>query len=380
MRVLQFYRTYLPETHGGVEEAIRQICLSTSALGVEHRVLTLAPVLGTETLERPEADVVRVPLQMEPASCSIGVEAFREYRKQAEWADLIHIHYPWPFADLVHLFSGCRKPVLLTYHSDVIRQTFLEKLYAPLRWLFFRKVTRFVATSPNYLDSSPLLQDLRPRVEVVPLGLSPESYSPPSQSALEEVHEKYGKDFFLFIGVLRYYKGLQYLIDAASRTGLPVVIAGHGPEERALRARAKALGAGNVRFAGFVSNDVKQALMKSCKAVVFPSCERSEAFGVTLLEGQLHGLPLISCEIGTGTSYVNRHGETGLVVPPCDAEALARAMQEIDEAPAKAQQMGQAGRDRLNRLFSGAQVGERYYDLYQQLLAPNFDSSLLNNR
>lgn len=380
MRVLQFYRTYLPETHGGVEEAIHQICLSTRKLGVEQRVLTLAPVPSVETVKLPEADVIRVPLQFEPASCSIGLETFREYRKQAEWADIIHIHYPWPFADLVHLFSGCQKPVLVTYHSDIIRQTFLEKLYAPLRWLFFRKVSRFVATSPNYLGSSPLLQELKPPVDVVPLGLSPESYTPPTELALKEVRAKYGEGFFLFIGVLRYYKGLQYLIEAASRTGLPVVIAGHGPEETALKARANALGADNVRFAGFVSNDIKQALMQCCKAVVFPSCERSEAFGVTLLEGQLHGLPLITCEIGTGTSYVNRHDETGLVVAPCDSLALARAMREINESPEKAQKMGQAGRERLNRLFSGIQVGERYYDLYRQLLEPNVDSSLLKDR
>lgn len=380
MRVLQFYRTYLPETHGGVEEAIHQICLATQKLGVEQRVLTLAPVVSTETVELPEAKVVRVPLQYEPASCSMGLHAFQEYRRQAEWADVIHIHYPWPFADLVHLVSGCQKPVLVTYHSDIIRQTFLEKLYAPLRWLFFRKVSRFVCTSPNYLDSSPLLGELNPPVDVVPLGLSPESYAPPTSVALEEVQAKFGEGFFLFIGVLRYYKGLQYLIEAAANTGLPVVIAGHGPEEKALKARASALGATNVRFAGFVSNDVKQALMRSCKAVVFPSCERSEAFGVTLLEGQMHGLPLISCEIGTGTSYVNQHGETGLVVPPCDSLALANAMRQIHDEPEKAQEMGQSGRERLNRLFSGAQVGERYYELYRRLLEPDFDSLSLNNR
>ncbi|KMQ75048.1 glycosyltransferase [Marinobacter subterrani] len=371
MRVLQFYRTYLPETHGGVEEAIHQICLSTRKHGVVQRVLTMAHVQNVETLELPEGQVIRVPVQAEPASCSMGVEAFRVYREQAEWADLIHIHYPWPFADLVHLLSGAQKPVLVTYHSDIIRQSLLEKLYAPLRWLFFRKVGRFVATSPNYLATSRLLQRLQPRVEVVPLGLAPESYQPPSEEALRAVEQSYGSGFFLFIGVLRYYKGLRFLIEAAARTGLPVVIAGHGPEQKALREQAERVGAKSVQFAGFVSDDVKQALMARAAAIVFPSCERSEAFGVTLLEGQLHGLPLITCEIGTGTSFVNQHGETGLVVPARSSEALAGAMQQLHENPEKARRMGLAGRERFDSVFSGNQVGERYLNLYRKLLEPD---------
>ncbi|SFM82340.1 glycosyltransferase [Marinobacter pelagius] len=368
MRVLQFYRTYLPETHGGVEEAIHQICLATGKLGVEQRVLTLANVPEVETLDLPEGKVIRVPVQIEPASCSMGKEAFREYREQAAWADLIHIHYPWPFADLVHLLSGCNKPVLVTYHSDIIRQTALEKLYAPMRWLFFRKVSRFVATSPKYVETSQLLRKLQRPVDVIPLGLAPESYERPSQEALDAVERDYGDGFFLFIGVLRYYKGLRYLVEAAARTGLNVVIAGHGPEEEVLKRQARDQGADSVRFAGFVSNDIKQALMTRASAIAFPSCERSEAFGVTLLEGQMHGLPLITCDIGTGTSYVNQHGETGLVVPPRDVSALAEAMKQISQAPELARKMGKAGRVRFANEFSGELVGKRYLKVYRQLL------------
>lgn len=369
MRVLQFYRTYLPETHGGVEEAIHQICLATRKLGVEQRVLTMAPVGHVTTIERPEARVIQVPLQLEPASCSMGIKAFTTYCEQAEWADIIHIHYPWPFADLVHLVSGVKKPVVVTYHSDIIRQTVLEKLYSPLRALLFRNASHFVATSPDYLASSKLLQGVGSRVSVVPLGLDPSTYSPASAEAINEVQAEYGSDYFLFVGVLRYYKGLRYLIEAAAKTKLPVVIAGKGPEQEALVGQARALGATNIRFTGFVSNDVKQALLASARAVVFPSCERSEAFGVTLLEGQLHSLPLISCDIGTGTSYVNQHGETGLVVPPCDSNALALAMLELHNNPELARTMGRAGRKRFDQYFSGRQVGERYLQIYQQLTA-----------
>ncbi|HHX82340.1 MAG TPA: glycosyltransferase [Pseudomonadaceae bacterium] len=368
MKVLQFFRTYLPVTHGGIEESIRQICLATTEHGVEQRVLTLAPVERVQRLERPEATVIQVPLQWEPSSCSIGLGMFSAYREQAQWADVIHVHYPWPFADLVHLLSGVNKPLLVTYHADIIRQRRLEKLYAPLRSRFLSKADRLIATSPDYMASSPVLARYTDKCEVIPLGLEPGSYSEPSAEALAQARSLYGEDFFLFVGVLRYYKGLHVLLDAAALCGLPVIIAGAGPEEATLKQQAAVLGITNVVFVGFVSDDMKAALFTLCRAVVFPSCLRSEAFGVTLLEGQLHSRALISCDIGTGTSYVNQHAETGLVVPPEDPAALAEAMRTLNEDPALAASMGEKGRRRLREVFSGAQVGIEYTRVYQELL------------
>lgn len=368
MKVLQFSRTYFPQTQGGIEEAIRQICYSTSRLGVEQRILTMARVRRVETLKFPEATVVKVPVQAEPASCSMGTAMFRVYREQARWADLVQIHHPWPFADLVHLLSGVGKPLILTYHSDIVRQRALEKVYAPLRKLFYRKVSRFVATSPNYVESSHVLQGLAREPEVIPLGLSEDSYPPATAGALQTVRERYGDNFFLFVGVLRYYKGLHNLVKAASINRLPVVIAGDGPERENLEALAEELGATSIRFAGHVSYDIKQALFRRSRAVVFPSNERSEAFGVTLLEGQLNSKPLITCEIGTGTSYVNEDGKTGIVVPPNNPVALSRAMVELHEDPARAKNMGDAAKSRMDSLFNGDKVGEAYHELYCQLL------------
>lgn len=368
MKVLQFFRTYLPVTHGGIEESIRQICLATTEHGVEQRILTLAPVERVQRLERPEATVIQVPLQWEPSSCSIGLGMFSAYREQAQWADVIHVHYPWPFADLVHLLSGVNKPLLVTYHADIIRQRRLEKLYAPLRSRFLSKADRLIATSPDYMASSPVLARYTDKCEVIPLGLEPGSYSEPSAEALAQARSLYGEDFFLFVGVLRYYKGLHVLLDAAALCGLPVIIAGAGPEEATLKQQAAVLGITNVVFVGFVSDDMKAALFTLCRAVVFPSCLRSEAFGVTLLEGQLHSRALISCDIGTGTSYVNQHAETGLVVPPEDPAALAEAMRTLNEDPALAASMGEKGRRRLREVFSGTQVGIEYTRVYRELL------------
>lgn len=375
LNVLQFYRTYMPESQGGVEEAIRQICIATGEHGVSHRVLTLARVDQVDVVERPEATVIRAPLQWEPASCSMGLALFRLYREHAQWADVIHIHYPWPFADLVHVLSAIDKPVVITYHSDILRQRYLEQAYRPLRTWFFSQVQRVIATSPDYMASSPVLQKLAAKCEVIPLGLSPDTYEPVQGSTLDSVRETYGEGFFLFVGVLRYYKGLHTLLEAAAKSGLPVVIAGAGPEEEWLRKRAQELGCASVVFAGFVADEVRAALYTLCRAVVFPSFLRSEAFGVTLLEGQLYSRALISCDIGTGTSFVNKHGETGVVIPPEDPEALAEAMRQLDENPELAERYGKAGRLRLDNVFSGERVGIEYTRVYQSLVSPSLFGS-----
>lgn len=367
LKVLHFYRTYFPATQGGLEEAIRQICKSTQKLGVESRVLTLAPVHQPQVVKLPEADVFQFPLQWELASCSMGMSLFSAYRQIGRWADVVNVHYPWPFADVVHLASGLRKPVCLTYHSDIIRQRKLNLLYTPLRRLFFSRVSRIVATSPNYLDSSPVLRHYREKTVTIPLGLDPETLPSVSDADVESVKRKFGQSFFLFIGVLRHYKGLDYLLEAARISGLSVVIAGKGPEEKALKDKAEAHGLTNLMFAGFVSDTEKVSLIRACRAIVFPSHLRSEAFGLTLLEGAALGKPLISCELGTGTSFINIHEKTGLVVPPSDPRALSVAMRQIADDSNASAKYASAAKERFETCFSADRLGENYRSLYEEL-------------
>ncbi|NDC57110.1 MAG: glycosyltransferase, partial [Alphaproteobacteria bacterium] len=128
---------------------------------------------------------------------------------------------------------------------------------------------------------------------------------------------------------LRYYKGLHIVLEALKDHDWPVVIAGTGPEEKKLKARAAQLGLKNIVWAGKITDDDKWALLRLCHAFVFPSHLRSEAFGISLLEAAMAGKPMISAELGTGTSYINAHNETGLVVPAGDAGGLAQAMQKV---------------------------------------------------
>lgn len=376
MRVLHLYRTYYPETQGGIEESIRQICFSLKAKGVESRVLTTASRPSPRVLARDEATVIRVKKHAEIASCSMSLSLLAEYKRQAEWADVINIHFPWPFADLIHLLSNVKKPVVITYHSDVVRQRTLNFFYKPLLTLFFKSASRIIATSPNYFATSKNLQNFSHKVDVLPLGINEDSYVTSTQQDRDYVKKTFRHPYFLFVGVLRYYKGLHILIDAAQSLDADIVIAGAGPLEDKLKIQAEKLGLSNVHFQGHVSNTRKAALLESSLAVVFPSHLRSEAFGVTLLEGTMFGKPLISTELGTGTTHVNKHKITGLVVPPGNASALHQAMNDLLSAPAATRERySLASRARFEEKFSGDVLSENYLKLYEAVLAENLSTA-----
>ena len=158
------------------------------------------------------------------------------------------------------------------------------------------------------------------------------------------------------------------MLEAAQGTDYPIVIVGAGPIELALKAQATQLGLRNIHFLGYQSDEDKVALLTLCYGVVFPSHLRSEAFGISLLEGAMYGKPLISSEIGTGTTYINVADETGLVVPPSDPEALRQAMTYLWEHPEQAAEMGKCAEQRYWQLFTADQMVRSYVDLYQELI------------
>ncbi len=369
MRVLHFYKDYFPDSMGGVEQVIRQMCVGTGRLGVSNEVLTLTRGKDLRSFEFEGHMVHRVPLDLNIASNGISFAAFGELRRRAAECDVVHYHFPWPFMDLAHFVGRINKPTLVTYHSDIVRQKMLLRLYQPLKHRFLQSVDTIVATSPNYLASSAVLDRYRDKTRTITYGLDKSIYPEPEQARLDKWRAQVGEKFFLFVGVLRYYKGLHILLDAVRNLNYPVVIVGAGPIEHELKEHAKRLGLTHVMFVGALDDADKVALLTLCFAVAFPSHLRSEAFGISLLEGAMYGKPMISSEIGTGTTYINIHGETGLVVPPSDPDAFGDAMRTLWDDPELAQAMGKRAEARYEELFTAERMAVSYNALYHELVA-----------
>ncbi len=367
MRVLHFYKTYFPDSMGGIEQVIRQMCVSTGRLGVSNTVLSLSRHERLVPFEFEGHTVHRVPLNAEIASNAISLQSIGALARMAQEADVVHYHFPWPFMDLAHFMARVNKPTVLTYHSDIVRQRHLLRLYAPLRDRFLDSVDAIVAASPNYLASSPVLDRYRDKTKVITYGLDKNTYPQADPVRLAHWRARLGPKFFLFVGVLRYYKGLHILLEAAAGLDYPIVIVGAGPIEQELKQQAARLQLKNVIFLGALDDADKVALLSLSYALAFPSHLRSEAFGISLLEGAMYGKPLISCEIGTGTTYINVDGDTGIVVPPSDPQALRAAMQRLWENPEMARQMGRRAEMRYQELFTSEKMASNYLSLYESL-------------
>jgi rhamnosyl/mannosyltransferase len=368
LKILHFYRTSFSDTHGGTEVFMHQLALAGQKLGIDAEILSLSRDGFSGSDENLGYTVHRVPRQFEIASNSFSIAAFAKFSELAEKADIVHYHFPWPFMDFVHFVTRIKKPCIVTYHSDIIRQKKLLTLYRPLMNQFLSSVDRIVSTSENYFRTSENLQKFKSKVSVIPIGISEETYNTVESKILDYWRGKFGDKFFLFVGVLRYYKGLHLLLEAARETDWPIVIVGAGPIESELRKVIDKQKLNNIHLVGFISDEDKSALYSLSRAVVFPSYLRSEAFGITLVEGAMYEKPLISCEIGTGTSFVNRHNETGFVVEPNDAQSLKNAMNEIWNDDELCGRLGRNARKNYEDLFTAEQMAKSYLDVYQNLI------------
>lgn len=373
MNILHVYKTFLNDTFGGVEQTIFQIAKANES-DFEHTVLSLSKDgYRSETMHAGIKNICYKE-DFSIASNSFSFSLWRDFKKLVQKADVVHYHFPWPFADVMHLFWRIKKPSVLTYHSDIVRQQQLLFFYRPLMNRFLGSIDRIIATSPNYVASSATLQKFQHKVTTIPIGLDKENYPVPSMEEYAHWRARLGSRFFLFIGVLRYYKGLHFLLEAAQNTSFPIVIVGTGPLEEELKISAQKLNLTNVHFLGRLSDNDKMVLLELCLALIFPSHLRSEAFGISLLEGAMAGKPLISSEIGTGTSYINIDGETGFVVPPADPLALRNAMQFLWDNPIQSAAMGKKAAARYRELFTGERMVSAYEKVYEAIVREKTDT------
>jgi glycosyltransferase involved in cell wall biosynthesis len=369
LKVLHFYKTYYPDSFGGIEQVIFQLSEGTANFNVENTVLVLSPRGDTDVSSFHKHNITSAKITFELASTPFSLNALTKFKKLAEKADIIHYHFPYPFMDLIHFLAGVKKPTVVSYHSDVVKQKNILKFYKPLMHKFLGSVSRIVASSPNYVQTSPVLQCFRDKVSVIPFGIDEQSYPPVNDEKLAFWSQQFSTPFFLFIGAFRYYKGLHILLAAAKNASYPIVIIGGGPAEAELKQQAAELALDNVFFVGALEDADKFALLKLCHGLVFPSHLRSEAFGISLLEGAMFGKPLISCEIGTGTTYINIHNETGIVIEPNNVGSLRNAMDLLANNSQLAAQLGENAYKRYKDFFTYEQMINKYMAIYNDLSA-----------
>jgi rhamnosyl/mannosyltransferase len=367
MRVLHLGKFY-PPARGGMETMLELICERTST-EVENRVLVASEKRGAGEERRRGVEVVRLPVIARVGA--VAVCPTLPLRLRREQAEVIVIHEPNPMALLAYFISRPSGALLIWFHSEVVRPSWRYRLfYRPFLRFALARAARIIVASPTLAASAPELQDWQNKCGVIPYGIDPVREHPSEQIGrrVESIRTEQGRPIVLFVGRLVPYKGVDVLIEAMRGVAGVALLVGDGPERRPLEQRTRALGlCDRVKFLGSVGDDELSALYHACDLFVLPSVTRQEAFGVVQIEAMARGKPVISTDLATGVSFVNRHGETGLVVPPRDPDALRDAIRHLIENPERRAALGAAAARRTRALFSADRMIESTLSLYREV-------------
>ena len=364
MKILHLYKDFDPPVHGGMERHIALMCRYQREWA-DVAALTCSRSLFSQNTYRDETPVREVGewfrFQSAPAS-----PLYPWYMRRTP-ADVMVVHVPNPTAELGWLLARPKGKLVVRYHSDVVRQAAAMKLYKPFLMNFLDKADIIIPTSQRYLDTSETLAPFADKCRVVSLGIVPSEFTTPDAARVAALREKYGKPFVLFAGRHRYYKGLEYLIKAAPQIDAHVVIAGDGPIRAEMMKLAETTGV-EISFPGTLTHEDLVAHLHATELVVFPSVERSEAFGISIMEAHACGTPVVATTLGTGVEFINAHGETGLNVPPKDSEALAAAVNRLLGDEDARQAMGCHARERILRDLDARNIARDEFELYRDVL------------
>jgi rhamnosyl/mannosyltransferase len=371
MKILYVYKDYYPVL-GGIENHIRLICRGLKAgwPEVEPTVLVTNRTRNTVVEEMDGVKIIKAGRLVTVSSAPISLSLFAWIRRLE--ADITHLHFPYPIGELAYLLGGHSHKMVITYHSDIVRQKYLLQVYKPLLYRLLAHADRITVSSPNYIQSSTYLQPLADKCVVIPHGADLSRFAATSevQRRARELRQRYAPPLILFVGLLRYYKGLSFLIEAMSRIPGRLLVVGEGPQGQEWRELTRQLGLEDkVTFLGRVSDEELVALYHACDVFVLPAIHRSESWGAVQVEAMACGKPVVCTELGTGTSFVNVHGQTGLVVPPRDSAALAQAIGTLLQDEPLRQQMGQRAHERAEKEFSFTTMVKRLVSLYKDVLS-----------
>jgi len=287
--------------------------------------------------------------------------------------DLLHFHVPntsvfWFFL----LAIKYKIPYIVHWHADVVSSTIEKSLamayqiYRPFEQRLLKKSKAIIATSPIYLHSSPALKHWQAKCRVIPLGLNPQRLPIPTLESLQWANKMWGETDFkvLHIGRLTYYKGQSYLLQAiAQLENAKLLLVGEGELKESLNQHKPK----NAALLGRCSDEEVAALLTTCDVFCLPSIERTEAFGMVLLEAMNYAKPLIVNEmLDSGVSWVA--GNASLKCEIGNVEDLKNALEKLRDNPDLRNHLGQLGHQRLQRDFNISYIAQQIKQLYGDIL------------
>jgi glycosyltransferase involved in cell wall biosynthesis len=366
MRVVHLGK-YYPPHRGGIESVTETLCRGLVSRGIDVTVVASNETTDSRTDVVDGVRIVRVGRQAEFRSQPLNLGLVKALTS-LEY-DVLHVHTPNPVGALTALAARGGKPVVVTHHSDIIRQRILGVAATFAHGLLYRKAAAVVAATPRHLEFSPILRLFRDRAKVIPFALGNPVASIGTSWDQGLPDEWRSTTLALFVGRLVYYKGLAVLLRALQRAkNVNLAIVGTGPLRQSLERMSTRLRVSSrVLFLGNLEEERLHALYRACRYLVLPSTSAAEAFGMVQLEAMSAGKPVISTRLDSGVPYVNQHERTGLIVTPGNHVELASAMERLGTDSALAQRLGEGAKHRASNDFASERVLDQWLELYRGL-------------
>jgi glycosyltransferase involved in cell wall biosynthesis len=408
LKILHIGKYFSPFS-GGLENYMRDAMVALRERGIESAALVHRHSLSLKTQKEPfeanghQFQVIRTAMWARLLFTPISPGFPWQLRKMIKSGkpDILHLHLPNPSAFWVLALPSARRvPWVVHWHADVItaaqdwKMKLFYKFYQPFEHAVLKRAKTIVATSAPYRDSSQPLKKWHSKCQVVPLGVDTKRFNPEEPvggAPLWEARPRGDSHTFatdaknrgevpllqiLAVGRLTYYKGFSYLIEAAHKVAdIHINLIGDGEEANQLRSLTASLKLQDrVIFHGILSDAELAQKMAECDCLCLPSIERTEAFGMVLLEAMYFGKATVISDVdGSGMGWVVDDGTTGIKVKPADADALAGALERLAANREELTDMGRCGKEKFDQMFEISHAVEGLERIYLNIAKEQMD-------
>ena len=369
MKILHIGK-YYPPYFGGIEKVNFDLVEGLNEAGVETDVICFNNKYKT-VVEKGDYSIFRMSRIIEIFSVPFSLSYYIKLLFIVNNYDIVHLHLPNPSAAISLLLTNFKGKIILHWHSDVIKQKFFNKIYSPFDNFLKGKAKIIIVTSKNYLDNSKDLRNYKEKCKVIPIGIdNSELFS--DNSFFKELKNEYkGKKIIFSLGRLTYYKGFDYLIDAAKELKDDTLILLGGTGELYSDLKNQIINAGlqnKIRLLGKIPFNHVESYFKLADIFCLPSVHKSEAFGVVLIEAMSLGCPQVVFNIkGSGVPWVVENNKTGLVVESINSKLLAKKLNLLISDDNLLEEFSSQSINRYNVLFKKQEMISKTLELYNKI-------------